>query len=362
MATYSEDGNDPSSLDSLHTANFPSLLRELGISLLVSTYQTGKVVIVRADGDDLNTHFCSFSSPMGLALSGNRLAIGTAREIWEFRDAPRNFSTPQTSDRVDASFLPRRCHVTGNVQVHEMAWGNEGLWFVNTRFSCLATLDEEHSFVPRWRPPFITRLAPEDRCHLNGLEVVDGKPRYVSAVGESDTPGGWRPKKGRGGVLIDVQTGEIIARGLSMPHSPRWHDDRLWLLESGTGTVGIVDPQTGRYEAICMLPGFTRGLSFLDGLAFVGLSQVRETAIFSGIPITEQLTERACGVWVIELATGRTVAFLRFENALREIFAVQVLPGRIFPELIHEDDGQLADSFVLPERIRNASTSVPCQL
>jgi uncharacterized protein (TIGR03032 family) len=269
--------------------------------------------------------------------------------VWEFHNVPAVAARLASGRWHDACFLPRAAHCTGNVQIHEMAWVGDVLWFVNTRFSCLCTLDRNHSFVPRWRPPFITALAPEDRCHLNGLALREGRVRYATALGATDAPAGWRADKARGGVLLDVTTGETIAGGLSMPHSPRWHDGRLWLLESGTGTLGIVDPGSGRYEPIVEMPGFTRGLDFRGRFAFVGLSQVRETAVFSGIPLTERLTERTCGVWVIDIVTGRTAAFLRFEEAVQEIFAVQVVAGRRYPDLINDDEALLADSFVLPD-------------
>jgi len=329
-------------------------LEQLGVSLLVTTYQAGKLVIVRGDGENLNTHFRDFQSPMGLALAGDRLALGTRCQIWEFHNVPAVAAKVGPVGRHDACFLPRSCHVTGNIQIHEMAWASHELWFVNTRFSSLCTLDREHSFVARWRPPFVTAMTPEDRCHLNGLGLRDGRPRYATALGASDSPGGWREDKAHGGVLIDVLSGATIARGLSMPHSPRWYAGRLWLLESGTGTIGFVDLDSGRYEAIASLPGFTRGLDFLGPFAFVGLSQVRETAVFSGIPITERLSERTCGVWVIDIRTGHTVAFLSFEDALQEIFAVQVLTERRFPDLITSDQTLLDDSFVLTDAALDA--------
>jgi uncharacterized protein (TIGR03032 family) len=321
---------------------------------MVTTYQAGKLVIVRGDRENLNTHFRDFQSPMGLALTGDRLALGTRTQIWEFHNVPATAAKLEPVGRHDACFLPRSCHVTGNVQIHEMAWADDELWFVNTRFSCLCTLDRDHSFVARWRPPFVTALTPEDRCHLNGVGLFQGRPQYVSALGATDAPAGWRADKARGGVLIDVPSGEVIARGLSMPHSPRWYAERLWLLESGTGSIGIVDPDSGRYEPIATLPGFTRGLDFLGPFAFVGLSQVREAAVFSGIPITERSTERTCGVWVIDIRTGQTVAFLRFEDALQEIFAVQVLAGLRFPELINDNPTMLDDSFVLTDEALDA--------
>jgi uncharacterized protein (TIGR03032 family) len=239
-----------------------------------------------------------------------------------------------------------------------MAWASgrsdaeAKLWFVNTRFNCLCTRSDSYSFVPRWRPSFVSQLAPEDRCHLNGLGLRDGRPRYVTALGETDTPGGWRERKRDGGVLIDLEANEVVVRGLSMPHSPRWHDGRLWVLESGNGGLGVVDPATGQVETVARLPGFTRGLDFAGRYAFVGLSQVRESAVFSGIPMAEApVAERACGVWVVDTVTGQTVAFVKFQDAVQEIFAVQVLPGVHFPELIHDDQELLANSFVLPDEV-----------
>ena len=304
---------DPAPLRAVHTPNFPALLRQLGASLLVTTYQAGKLVLVRDEGDHLNTHFRAFQAPMGMALAGDRLAVGTTIQVWEYVDVPAVTAKLDPPGRHDACFLPRSSHVTGNIQIHEMAWGaGDELWVVNTRFSCLCTLDRSASFTPRWRPPFVSALEPTDRCHLNGLGMVDGRPRYVTALGETDEPAGWRANKAKGGILMDVASGEVITRGLSMPHSPRWYAGRLWVCESGAGTLGFIDPNTGKYEPIAEVPGFTRGLDFAGNLAFVGLSQVRESAVFSGIPITERLAEdeRTCGVCAIDLTSGQVVALL----------------------------------------------------
>jgi uncharacterized protein (TIGR03032 family) len=354
--------DDTVPLRAVHTTNFPGLLRHLGASLLVTTYQAGKLVMVRDEGDHLNTHFRSFQAPMGLALDGARLAVGTTLQVWEYVDVPAVTAKLEPPGRHDACFLPRASHVTGNIQGHEMAWGEgDELWVVNTRFSCLCTLDRSASFTPRWRPPFVSALEPTDRCHLNGLGMVDGRPSYVTALGQTDEPAGWRANKARGGILVDVDRGEVITRGLSMPHSPRWYGGRTWVCESAAGTLGFIDSGTGRYEPIAEMPGFTRGLDFAGGLAFVGLSQVRESAVFSGIPITERLPEdeRTCGVCAVDLASGRVVAMLRFDTAVQEIFAVTVLPGRRWPELINDDETLLENSFVVPDQ---ALADVPAGL
>ncbi len=334
---------------SIHTNSFPQILDQLGISLLVSTYQAGKLVALRADGDVLNTHFRVFNKPMGLAVHRERLAIGTAREIWEFHNLPAVARKLEPAGKHDAAFLPRICHVTGDIHIHEMAFAGDELWFVNTAFSCLCTRSNVFSFQPRWRPWFVEQLLPADRCHLNGLGMREGQPRYVTALGETNEDAGWRANKRDGGLLIDIQQNEILARGLSMPHSPRWYDGRLWVLNSGEGGFGTIDPATGHYEEVTQLPGFTRGLSFFGPLAFIGLSQVRESAVFSGIPLVDRLDERNCGVWVVDLRSGQAIAFVKFEDAVQEIFAVDVLPGMRFPDVVNEDQVRLDSSFELPD-------------
>lgn len=337
-------------LRSVHTSNLPAILDQLNISFVVSTYQAGKVILVRNDAGVINTHFRDFTKPMGVASDVARLTIGGTNTVWYYRNMPTLAPKLEPPNKHDACYLPRTIHVTGDIDIHELAWaGDDVLWVVNTRFCCLCTLDPDHSFAPHWRPAFVTALAPQDRCHLNGLALVNGQPRYVTALGETDTPGGWRENKASGGVLIDVPTNQVLLRGLSMPHSPRWYNGRLWVLESGEGSLAWADLDKGTWQTVARLPGFTRGLDFIGPLAFIGLSQVRESAVFSGIPLVERLEERTCGVWVVNIQTGETVAFLRFEAGVQEIFAVQILPGVRFPEMLEWGDEHLATSYVLPD-------------
>ncbi|MEX2254927.1 MAG: TIGR03032 family protein [Acidimicrobiia bacterium] len=329
------------------TPSFGELLDATSSSLLVSTYQTGRVIVVRQQGGRLNTHLRSFDLPMGIAVDGDRMVLGTRRELWDFRNQPAVARKIPPSGSHDACFVPRSCHITGDLRIHDVAIADGEIWAVNTLFSCLVTFDDAHSFVPRWQPSFVTALTPEDRCHLNGLAIVNGEPRYATALGTTDTAGGWRADKTSGGVVIDVVSNEIVARGLSMPHSPRWHNGQLWVLESGVGRLGRVDFATGTVETVAEVPGFTRGLAFAGPYAFVGLSQVRET-LFEGVPIKER-PDRACGVWVIDTRSGRTVAFLRFEGLVQEIFDVQVLAGSRFPDLVEPSDKRVGSSYVVPD-------------
>jgi uncharacterized protein (TIGR03032 family) len=352
-----------SPLRSVHTASFARLLEAVGGSLLVSTYQSGRLVLIRAAGGAVNTHFSAYPSPMGVAIGPRYLAVGTRHHVWEFRNVLAAARRLDAAGKHDACFLPRRQHFTGDLRVHELAFAGEELWIANTRFSCLSSLDEDHSFVPRWRPPFVSALAAEDRCHLNGLAVSGGRVAYVTALGATDAPQGWREGKAAGGVLLDVESGEPVAAGLSMPHSPRAYDDRLWVLESGKGELNLVDRPTGRVETVVQLPGFTRGLAFAGPYAFVGLSQVRES-VFGGIPLGERIKERVCGIWVVDIRSGAVAGFLRFEDAVQEIFDVQFLRGIRAPYL-SDPAGELVEStYVLPpaalrEAAESASAALP---
>jgi uncharacterized protein (TIGR03032 family) len=329
------------------TDSFVTLLNQLGASLLVTTYQANKLLVMRAAGAGLSTLVRTFEQPMGLAVDGHRIALGTRNQIWMLRNAPDIAPRIEPAGLHDACFLPRSCHVTGDVRGHEIAWACDDLWIVNTRFSCLSTLDPAYSFVPRWRPPFITALAAEDRCHLNGLAMEHDHPRYVTALGETDVQGGWRQNKAKGGCLIDVPSGQIVARSFSMPHSPRLHDGRLWLLESGTGRLLVVDIASGLRETVAEVPGFARGLVFAGGHAFIGLSKIRETSTFGGLPIAERLSELKCGVAVVDLQRGQVIAMLEFETAVEEIFDVQLLPGLRFPEVIGFQKEAIQHTFIV---------------
>jgi uncharacterized protein (TIGR03032 family) len=316
-----------------YSLDFPRLLTELGVSLFISTYQAGKLVVGGVNQGAFDLTFHSFRRPMGVAVRPGCIAVGTEQEVWFHRAAMDLAPQIEPKGAHDGCFLARTCHFTGEIQIHEMAWAGEELWIVNTLFSCLCTLDGNFNFVPRWCPPFVTALAAEDRCHLNGFAIADGRPRYATALGETDTPQGWRPTKATGGCLIDIPSNQIVARGFAMPHSPRLYGGRLWLLDSGNGRLVTVDPANGHVDLVAEVPGYARGLSFVGPLAFIGVSRIRETAIFGGLPVAQRTEPLRCGVGVIDLRTRRNVAHLEFQTGVEEIFAVEALPGMRLPSL-----------------------------
>lgn len=312
--------------------HFPEWLARAGASIAFTTYQAGKVFFIGLKGEGRLAVFeRSFARCMGLgvAADGRSLVLATHYQILRFDNV-----VPAGASHVehDAVFAPHATWITGDVDAHDVAVGADGRpVFVNTLFSCIATVSDGHSFRPLWRPAFISRLAPEDRCHLNGLALEDGKPRYVTLVAGSDVADGWRDRRADGGILIDISSNDILLEGLSMPHSPRIHDGKLWLLNSGTGELGFFDRAAGKFVAVAFCPGYARGLAFVGPYAVVGLSLARENRTFQGLPLDEALLARGaearCGLLVVDTRTGDTVEWLRIEGVVRELFDVAVLPG-----------------------------------
>lgn len=330
---------------------FAEWLAQVKGSLAVTTYQAGKLALLGWRGSQMSLLMRQFSKPMGLAVGPGRLALATRNEITLLADAPLLAPDvyPDQPGRYDALYLPRATYHTGDLNVHDLAFGSDGLWMVNSRFSCLSALSKDFSFVPLWKPPFISDIVPEDRCHLNGLSVVEGKPRYVTALGETNVVGGWRETKATGGVLVDVALDQIVLRGLSMPHSPRWHQGRLWLLNSGQGQVLCFDPQKASAEVVCTLPAYLRGLCLVGRYAVVGLCQIREKHIFGGLPVQQRFEKLLSGLAVIDLPTGNLVGLFEFTAGCTEIYDVQFLPGARNVNVLNLSSEATRQAFTAPD-------------
>ena len=307
-----------------------SWLAEQKISIALTTYQIGKLYFIGLKPDNaLSVFERSFNRCMGLCTTANGLYMSSLYQIWRFENV---FEPGQQQEGYDRLYVPQVGYTTGDLDIHDIAVDRNGrLVFVNTLFGCLAALSEAHSFKPLWQPAFISKLAAEDRCHLNGLAMRNGEPAYVTAVGRSDVADGWREHRADGGVVISVNTNEIVCSGLSMPHSPRWHNGKLWLLNSGTGDFGYVNLQTGQFEPVCFCPGYMRGLSFHGDFALIGISKPRHDKTFSGLALDANLKSRnaeaRCGVQIVDLRTGDVVHWLRMEGVVEELYDVVVLPG-----------------------------------
>ena len=292
-----------------------------------------------------------FDKPLGLTASGNRIVLATRHDLWVTANSqPLAFDYIEDQPgRYDAIYLPRATYHTGGLHTHDVAVIDDEIWVVATSFSCLAKLSYDFSFQPVWRPRFVSDIVPEDRCHLNGLAVRDGRPRYATALGTTDEAGAWREQKASGGVLIDIETDEIVLDGLAMPHSPRWHDGKLWMLNSGAGELLQVDERTGRAEVVCGLPGYLRGLTFNGPYAMIGMSKIRERHIFGGLPVQEKYESLMCGIAVVDVRDGSQKGFFEFTAGCEEIYDVQYLPGIRRPTILNLDRPDARQAVTNPE-------------
>lgn len=305
-------------------------LHDQRITLAITTYDIGKLFLVSAPSPDrLRILERSFDRAMGLCFNDSSLLLGVKNAVVRFQ----NVVPPgQVLDGYDGLFVPQVIWITGDVFTHDvgLAVADHPI-FVNTSFSCLATVDDRSSFRPIWKPPFISQYAPQDRCHLNGLAMAGNRPRFVTMVAATNEGGAWRNYRVGGGLVMDVETNAIVVRNLSMPHSPRLHDGKLWLLQSGSGDLGFVAPGSERVQSVAFCPGFVRGLAFHGGYALVGTSLPRGNALFSGLPLEEQLAARReeaeCAVHIVDLAAGRIVHKLKIGGMIREFYEVAVIPG-----------------------------------
>ncbi|MBU0944605.1 MAG: TIGR03032 family protein [Proteobacteria bacterium] len=380
-----EEPPEPFDFSSSYTDNFPKILKGLNISLAVTSYQSQRLFFIRTDGESIDTNFKHFARPMGIYADQERLTLGTLTQVLEFK---RNDSIlkkikngeldntdkmtqkvlekdPELARKIqekrkeeldtvksaDALYLARAALTTGMINIHDIAWGDEGLWVVNSTFSCLATLSPNHSFVARWKPPFITELVPEDRCHLNGMAMKDGRPKYVTTFNKFNSRDSWVNQDQHDGTLLDVDSGEMLLEGLIMPHSPRYYQGKVYVCNSGCGTILQFDPATREVLEIIKLPGFPRGLNFAGPLMFVGLSQTRPSETRQPLPINKEYEKTVSGVWIFNLEDHTEVGHLQFSGDVAQIYDIAVIPQSIHPELLNTSDSLIRHTFDFQESL-----------
>lgn len=310
-------------------------LKEEGGSLAFTTYQSARLFLLSA-GEDGKTQTLEriMGTAMGLAVERDRLWVSNHQQVWHLANIG-----PHQLDKqdFDAVYMPRRGYLLGGCNTHDILANvthrgqHHELLFANTCFSCIAAIDNHYNFRPVWKPDFISELEPSDRCHLNGIAARDGELTFATLCGLTDTAMGWKEGKSDGGCVIDITTNRILCKGLSMPHSPRWHHGRLWLLNSGNGDFGYLEPTTGKFVAVGVCPGFARGLCFVGNYAVIGISKLRESPFASSLPLRSRLKSlnirETCGLLVVDPQTGKLVHWLTIEGSVTELYDVAFLPG-----------------------------------
>lgn len=322
-----------------YSPNLPELLRQLNCTIALSTFQAGKLIFLSAKNDDELTQLPrNFAKPMGVALHGNKMAIACLDEVLVLVNSPQlAMHYPVKPNTYDALFMPRASYFTGKIDIHDLDYGADGdLFAVNTSFSCIIKIDDNYSFTPIWKPKFISKLASEDRCHLNGMALKDGRPKFVTAFAATDTPQGWRENVTTSGILLDVDNGEIMARDLAMPHSPRLFDGKLYVLLSATGELVQVDENLGKVLQVTQLKGFVRGLCKHGDYVFIGHSRLRKSSsTFAKLKFAEQAD--FAGVTVVHLPTGAVVGEIRYQASVDEIYDVQIIPNCVRPGILNTE-------------------------
>lgn len=328
------------------SAGFTDWLAEQNISIaLTNTLGHRALFIGRTTNGRLSIHEQPYDRCMGLVVANSHtLYLVTRYQIWRLENAlpPHQFN----DDGYDRVYIPQTAYTTGVLNIHDIAITPQNqIYFVNTRFACLATISQQKNFIPVWKPPFISELVAEDRCHLNGLAMRDDKPAYMTCFSQTNTQEGWRDHRLEGGLVLDIATNQIIATGLTMPHSPRWYSGNLWLTNSGTGHFGRIDMATGQFEPIAFGAGFLRGLDFYGNYAVVGSSKPRHGDFFAGLPLHDNIQKAGIaahrGFYVVDLRTGEIVHWFSLEGVTGEIYDVVVLPGVQRPLAVGIDETRL---------------------
>lgn len=344
-----------------YTPNVPELLSRLNCSLAISTYQAGKLIFISPkDEEHLIQLPRTFDKPMGIAFDAekNKLGLACKTSVEIFQNSKElALHYPKSPGKYDALYMPRVSYNTGGIDIHDLRFGENGaLYGVNTLFSCIIRLDDEFNFTPHWKPKFISRITPEDRCHLNGMTMEKGKPKYVTLFNQGDERQSWRSSITKTGTLIDVDSDEVLFDSLAMPHSPTIINGKLYVLLSATGQLMHLDPKSRTEEEVINLNGFVRGMSHIDDYLFIGLSKLRKnSSTFAHLKIAE--SANYCGIAIVHLPTGSFCGEIRYKNSVDEIYDIEVLPNTKRPNILNRSMPESRQGISIPNQSFWAKTS-----
>ena len=322
-----------------YSSHVPEILQRLNCTIAITTYQAGKLVFISAkDENTLIQLPRTFDKPMGIAenSAGNKIALACKDEVIVFANSTELAKYyPNAPGKYDSLYLPRATYHTGQLDIHDLNFGEGGeLYAVNTSFSCIVKIDDNFNFTPYWQPPFIDGIRSEDRCHLNGMAMLNGKPKYATAFNQGNTFQSWRENVTKTGVIIDVETNKIILENLGMPHSPRIFNNQLYVLLSATGELIRVNPDNCSYEVVVKIDGFVRGMDLHKDYLFIGLSKLRKnSSTFAALDFAESANEAA--IMIIHLPTAAVAGKITYQSSLDEIYDVHILADKTRPNILN---------------------------
>ena len=336
-----------------YSSQVPELLQKLNCTIAISTYQAGKLIFLSPmDDSSLIQLPRTFEKPMGIAenVAKDKIALAAKDEIIVFsnsKDLAHHY--PKSPNKYDALYMPRVTYHTGPLDIHDLSFGKEDqLYAVNTLFSSIIKIDDDYNFTPFWTPPFIDKLVSEDRCHLNGMAMKDGLPKYASAFNQGNSFQSWREKVTETGVVFDIDSNEVIANNLAMPHSPRIFGDDLYVLLSATGELIKIDVNTGKHDVVVKIEGFVRGMSLHKDYLFIGLSKLRKnSSTFGKLKFAEKANHS--GIVIVHLPTGSIAGKITYHTSLDEIYDVHILADKIRPNIMNTINTNYKFGLMTPE-------------
>lgn len=331
------------------TPSFLAFLQAFHISIAVTSYDCQRLIVFRQKNGNIDTHLVPLARPRGLAIQDNKLTVATYTEIINYyrHDHLPKAENNHLEEGVDTVFLPRNTHITGEINAHDLAWGEGGLWLVNSRFSCICTLQQDLSFKPQWWPKFLKGPTGDGAAHLNCMAMQNGKPAYATCFGAFSEGRSWRDESDLNtGLLIDIRTDRVVLEGLCMPHSPKLYKDKVYVCNSGHGTVMCYDPKTNTAETVLQVQGFTRALTFYQGYMIVCCSRFRLSERSAPLPVALKYKESHAGIYIVDMSNFSVVAFCRFDGDVSQLYDVGIIEGAVQPEIPGLQDPRIAELFV----------------
>lgn len=328
---------------------FFETLKELGISLVVSREYEHFMVLLANNAEVPMQTALEIPHPSGMCYDSENsdLIVASTRtphQIFRFRAIDtETFS----SDIIPPNFKPtpgimympyRSVLLPGDLYLHDVCLMQGELYATITGKNFLAKIDMNSGWERVWWPECVDELgkAGFDQNYLQFNSIAAGatpENSYYTSFSQ-ETGGNKKPwedgygPKGRG-VLFNGESRKSVIQGLTCPHSARFHQNKVWLCNSGYGSVGTLNPDEDldpkeRYQETLRVPGFTRGMSFHGDYGFVGLSKV----ISFYEPYAPGLVpeKSLCGVVIFNVVTGEEVARLYWPEGY-QIYEVVVLPN-----------------------------------
>ena len=329
----SEAGASPvpngQTFNSVHTSAFPELLAAVGSSLLVSTYQSGRVIVGARRRNGLNTHFRPFQVPMGMAARPGELAVGTKAQVQRFQNQPALSARLEPPGVHDACFVPRSSprhrrhpHPRHGVRRRRALGGQHPLLVpvhLHRRLQLRAALAAAVRHRARRRGPLPPQRPGGGRRASPATSPPSAPPTPTSGWrdGQDDRGRAARRPVGRGrraaaSACRTRRAGTTAGSGCS---------------SRATAPSASSTSSSGRFEEVAGCPGSPAAWPS-PGPTPSSASPRCARALFEGIPLKAEGVERSCGVWVIDLRTGTIAAFLRFEGIVQELFEVLVAARR----------------------------------